>query len=119
MTSVVKVELRCSSRAGLRPGKSALHSPQIPTRSRWPARPADRHQQTSMRYAHRLRPLAICLAALAAVAVEAQQPETVRALDAQIDRIFRDRAYEAPRFGPARWLPDGGGYAVVEASAAG
>ena len=38
-------------------------------------------------------------------------------LAAQIDRIFRDRVYHAPRFGPARWLPDGTAYAIVEAPA--
>ncbi len=38
---------------------------------------------------------------------------------AQVDRIFAANAYAAPRFGPARWLPDGLGYAIVERSAAG
>ncbi|HWK09106.1 MAG TPA: hypothetical protein VNR64_03595, partial [Vicinamibacterales bacterium] len=62
-------------------------------------------------------------AALAAVllwvaAPRAQQDERARALDAQIDRIFAARAYDAPRFGPARWLPDGAAYTIVEHSAA-
>src|SRR5262249_39672938 len=35
-------------------------------------------------------------------------------LRSQIDRIFRDHAYDAPRFGPARWLPGGAAYAIVE-----
>src|SRR3954462_13747329 len=43
----------------------------------------------------------------------AQQPDALRA---QIDRIFKDHAYDAPRFGPARWLPDGRAYAIVERS---
>ncbi len=42
----------------------------------------------------------------------------LEALNAQIDRIFKTREYEAPRFGPARWLPEGSAYAVVEAVAA-
>ena len=46
--------------------------------------------------------------------VAAQQADRGAALRAQIDRIFRDRAYDAPRFGPARWLPDGTAYAIVE-----
>ena len=57
---------------------------------------------------------------LAAVALgHAQQPTRASILDAQIDRIFRDHAYQAPRFGPARWLPDGTAYAVVERPAGG
>ena len=32
----------------------------------------------------------------------------------QIDRIFQTRDYEAPRFGPARWLEGGAAYAIVE-----
>jgi dipeptidyl-peptidase 4 len=46
--------------------------------------------------------------------IAAQQADRGAALRAQIDRIFRDRAYDAPRFGPARWLPDGTAYAIVE-----
>jgi dipeptidyl-peptidase-4 len=44
----------------------------------------------------------------------AQQSDTQSALRAQIDRIYKDNAYAAPRFGPARWLPDGTAYAIVE-----
>ncbi|MBL8140947.1 MAG: S9 family peptidase, partial [Acidobacteria bacterium] len=33
---------------------------------------------------------------------------------AQIDRIFTANEYAPPRFGPARWLPDGSAYAIVE-----
>jgi dipeptidyl-peptidase-4 len=36
----------------------------------------------------------------------------------QIDRIFAKREYDAPRFGPARWLPGGSAYAIVEPVAA-
>lgn len=49
-----------------------------------------------------------------AVAVGARQTDRARAVYAQIDRIFTEQAYEAPRFGPARWLPDGTAYAIVE-----
>ena len=34
----------------------------------------------------------------------------------QIERIFSSGAYAVPRFGPARWLPDGTAYAIVERS---
>ena len=62
------------------------------------------------------------IAALAVALVSApraQQADAAATLRAQIDRIFRDRAYEAPRFGPARWLPDGSAYAIVERSSGG
>jgi len=65
------------------------------------------------------------LAALvgAAVPLGAQQANrtgtAIAALHEQIDRIFASRTYEAPRFGPARWLPDGTAYAIVERGAGG
>ena len=60
---------------------------------------------------------AISVAVLLAVAVpQAQQNDRARALDAQIGRIFEAREYEVPRFGPARWLPDGASYTTVERS---
>src|SRR5687767_7537579 len=49
----------------------------------------------------------------------AQSADVAATLRAQIDRIFEDRAYEAPRFGPARWQPDGKAYAIVERPAGG
>lgn len=49
-----------------------------------------------------------------AVAVFAQQDERARALDEQIGRIFDEREYAVPRFGPARWRPDGASYTTVE-----
>jgi dipeptidyl-peptidase-4 len=60
------------------------------------------------------RLLAACVAVSLAFPLAAQQADRGAALRAQIDRIFRDRAYDPPRFGPARWLPDGAAYAVVE-----
>ena len=54
---------------------------------------------------------------VAAVALHAQA-DRGRALQEQIDRIFKAREYDAPRFGPARWLPDGTAYAIVERPAA-
>jgi dipeptidyl-peptidase-4 len=59
----------------------------------------------------------LAAAALAILVVSsgyAQQAAGVDALRAQIDLIFKDHAYDAPRFGPARWLPDGTAYAIVE-----
>src|SRR4051812_15081896 len=49
----------------------------------------------------------------------AQQADVAVALRAQIDRIFTEHAYDAPRFGPARWLPDGTAYAIVERGSGG
>ena len=63
----------------------------------------------------RVLPLALLLVTATGVApVRTQQADRARALYAQIDRIFTERAYDAPRFGPARWLPDGTAYAIVE-----
>src|SRR5688500_4953380 len=65
----------------------------------------------------------LCAMALLAVALvsspTAQQSDPHAPLRAQIDRIFKERAYDAPRFGPARWQPDGKAYAIVERQAAG
>jgi dipeptidyl-peptidase-4 len=47
----------------------------------------------------------------------AQQVDRAQVLRDQIDRIFKSRDFDAPRFGPARWLPDGRGYAIVERAA--
>src|SRR5690242_15416319 len=46
--------------------------------------------------------------------LRAQPADTRTPLQAQIDRIYKEHAYDAPRFGPARWLPDGSAYAIVE-----
>jgi len=64
---------------------------------------------------------ALTVAALlvAAAAVQTLQADRARALHDQIDRIFKAREYDAPRFGPARWLPDGTAYAIVERPAGG
>ncbi len=47
-------------------------------------------------------------------ALASAQDDRARALSAQIDRIFTANEYAPPRFGPARWLPDGSAYAIVE-----
>jgi len=58
---------------------------------------------------------AAALALLVVSSTHAQQAATApEQLRAQIDRIFKDHAYDAPRFGPARWLPDWTAYAIVE-----
>ena len=64
------------------------------------------------------RPL-LTLAALllAGAATMAQQDERARALNEQIGRIFASSDYAVPRFGPARWRPDGISYSTVEPSA--
>jgi dipeptidyl-peptidase-4 len=61
-------------------------------------------------------PLALCLLG---GAVSAQQTETARALDQQIERIFKANEFALPRFGPARWLDDGAAYTTVERNAEG
>src|SRR5258708_35527490 len=66
-----------------------------------------------MRSVRRLFVIAVLAVALVA-SVRAQQSDTRAPLQAQIDRIFTDHAYDAQRFGPARWLPDGSAYAIVE-----
>ncbi len=53
-----------------------------------------------------------------AVAARAQPAGPAAALYEQIDRIFQKREFDAPRFGPARWLPGGAAYAIVEPAAA-
>jgi dipeptidyl-peptidase-4 len=65
----------------------------------------------------KIRIIAVLAAVLACVGIEAQQLDRARALDEQIGRIFQTREYEVPRFGPARWLPDGVAYSTVERSA--
>src|SRR5262245_57722171 len=66
---------------------------------------------------HRRVPALVLVLALIGVAVSAQQVDRARALDEQIGRIFESNEYQPPRFGPARWLPDGTAYTIVELSA--
>src|SRR5512134_3007986 len=66
----------------------------------------------------RLTALTVAGTLVAAAALHAQADRT-RALEEQIDRIFKAREYDPPRFGPARWLPDGSAYAIVERPAGG
>ncbi|MEO6401642.1 MAG: DPP IV N-terminal domain-containing protein, partial [Vicinamibacteria bacterium] len=44
----------------------------------------------------------------------AQPARASRNIYDQIGRIFENRDYDAPRFGPARWLEGGRAYAIVE-----
>src|SRR5215208_5164777 len=46
--------------------------------------------------------------------LRAQQSAAAVTLSEQIDRIFKAHDYDPPRFGPARWLPDGTAYAIIE-----
>ena len=67
----------------------------------------------------RARPAAALLSILVmSVTAEAQPASPAQALYDQIDRIFQKKDYDAPRFGPARWLPGGSAYAIVEPVAA-
>ena len=54
---------------------------------------------------------------LSAAAVSAQTSDRLKTLDDQLGRIFVSSEYSVPRFGPARWLPDGTAYTTVEKSA--
>src|SRR5689334_8453290 len=65
-----------------------------------------------------LHTVAFAFVALA-TSLSAQQADVAATLRAQIDRIYTENAYAAPRFGPARWLPDGTAYAIVERRDAG
>jgi len=62
---------------------------------------------------------ALGIALLATAAAQAQHADRASAVHARIDRIFKDRAFDAPRFGPARWLADGTAYATVERAPSG
>lgn len=66
-----------------------------------------------------LNAVAIAAILLSGFAAYAQEADRLKALEEQIDRIFKARAYDPPRFGPARWLPDGTAYAIVESGAGG
>jgi dipeptidyl-peptidase-4 len=65
------------------------------------------------------RTLFLALILLTTTAAAQQAVDPAAALRAQIDQVFREHAYDPPRFGPARWLPDGTAYAIVERTAAG
>ena len=65
---------------------------------------------------YRAHLLSIVAIGLLTVAASAQQSDRARALDEQIGRIFQANEYRLPRFGPARWLPDGTAYTVLERS---
>jgi dipeptidyl-peptidase-4 len=69
-----------------------------------------------MRSLRVLAPVALCIILQLVVATHAQQSDRARRLDEQIARIFQSNDYQVPRFGPARWLPDGTAYTVVERS---
>jgi dipeptidyl-peptidase-4 len=60
------------------------------------------------------RALAAVAVLLAVAAPQAQQSDRARELDAQIGRIFEAHDYDVPRFGPAKWLPDGTSYTTLE-----
>lgn len=57
------------------------------------------------------------VAVLSVTALSAQAPDRLQRLDAQLGRIFQSSDYSVPRFGPARWLPDGTAYTTVERAA--
>lgn len=72
-----------------------------------------------MRRAKRTVAAGLAALVLCAAAALARQADPARAVDEQLARIFQSREYEVPRFGPARWLPDGTAYTVLERSAGG
>jgi dipeptidyl-peptidase-4 len=66
--------------------------------------------------AYRFTHAALAVAAIAVASVAAQESPS-RAVDEQLGRIFDANEYAVPRFGPARWRPDGTSYSTVEPSA--
>ncbi|HTI36017.1 MAG TPA: S9 family peptidase [Vicinamibacterales bacterium] len=68
---------------------------------------------------HSRRTLVLTFLLLSVSGLAAQRADPAAALRAQIDHIFKDHAYDPPRFGPARWLPDGTAYAIVERNGSG
>ena len=58
--------------------------------------------------------IGMTVATLLTATVQSQQIDRTAALRAQIDRIFKEQSTLTPQFGPARWLPDGTAYAIVE-----
>jgi len=68
---------------------------------------------------HSRRTLVLTFLLLSVSGLAAQRADPAAALRAQIDHIFKDHAYDPPRFGPARWLPDGTAYAIVERNGGG
>lgn len=67
---------------------------------------------------HRTRQMVLALLVVTLPGLTlAQQDDRARALDQQIDRIYKDNDYALPRFGPARWLADGTAYTTVERAA--
>ena len=69
----------------------------------------------------RSRRFIVVTAAIAAVFVhlDAWQADRTAALVGRIDRIFKAREFDPPRFGPARWLSGGTAYAIVERQSGG
>ena len=67
----------------------------------------------------RLRSISLVVFSAAVTAVSyAQQSDRASVLYEQIGRIFESSDFQVPRFGPARWLPDGASYTTVERAAA-
>ncbi|MGD9252990.1 MAG: DPP IV N-terminal domain-containing protein [Holophagae bacterium] len=57
----------------------------------------------------------VCAAPVAAF--PAGEPDTVdKGSRLTLERIFADREFDTESFGPARWLPDGSGYTILEES---
>ena len=71
------------------------------------------HRAMPMR-SHGMWRLILFVTLIAVAPGQAQQSDRAQALRDQIDRIFKLREFDPPRFGPARWLPDGKAYAIVE-----
>jgi dipeptidyl-peptidase 4 len=71
----------------------------------------------NMRQSLRLAAVFASSLTTAVIGLDAWQSGQALTLTAQIDRIFQAREFNPPRFGPARWLPDGTGYAIVERAA--
>jgi dipeptidyl-peptidase-4 len=65
----------------------------------------------------RLTGIVVALTLLASARPQAQTADVAATLRARIDEIFVARAFDPPRWGPARWLPGETAYTTVEPAA--
>ncbi len=70
-----------------------------------------------MRRGRRRFLLVLLVAVLAPLAGRAVDSRPSDPLNAQLERIFAKKEFEAKKFGPARWMDEGRSYTTVEASA--
>jgi dipeptidyl-peptidase-4 len=70
-----------------------------------------------LRYRRRIS-LLLAIGLLAPIALQAAEGRPADALNAQLERIFAKKEFEARKFGPSRWMEEGRAYTTLEPSAA-